>query len=188
MSDWEADDFDPSAQVADRMVTLGLDTVLKKEAAVKHDSKNSFGGAETGGELTEKQKLERQKQSDKEIAMDLFGIESEKQKTWEDLKKPADFSEHAEIIGGQIASKSKESNYLLFVNTLVKEICQPMTKLQLQTVRDTISKYISAIEKKEEEQKKQQSVKQQVKTKKVVKKELYEDTVEDEYDDYLEKY
>uniref|UniRef100_A0A915E2J1 Uncharacterized protein n=1 Tax=Ditylenchus dipsaci TaxID=166011 RepID=A0A915E2J1_9BILA len=110
MSDWEADDFDPSAQVADRMVTLVW--IL----------------SETGGELTEKQKLERQKQSDKEIAMDMFGIESEKQKTWEDLKKPADFSDSMEI-------------------------CQPMTKLQLHTVRDTISKYISAIEKKEEEQK-----------------------------------
>jgi hypothetical protein len=69
----EADDFDPSAQVTDKLVTLGLDVKKDvKEVNVKQDSK-ATPATSNSGELTEKEKLEKQVKSDQEIAMDLFG-------------------------------------------------------------------------------------------------------------------
>ncbi|KAI1710827.1 translation initiation factor eIF3 subunit domain-containing protein [Ditylenchus destructor] len=196
--DWDADDFDPTAQLADKLVTVGLDDKMKKEKEPEKTEATKAGrsGSNAGrssppdGELTEAQKLELQKESDADLAMDLFGFKADKQKTWEDLRNPGDFKEHAQLMGEKIASKSSNPNYLLFTNSLTEHMCQPMTKIQLQTIRDTVQQYITAIEKREAEEKKQAPVsakpnqKGKSGNKKTVNKEKFEDYVSDEFDEY----
>lgn len=57
----EKDDFDCTAQITDKLVTLGLDDALK------NDSRK-------GAELTEKEKLALQMKSDEDIGLELLGV------------------------------------------------------------------------------------------------------------------
>lgn len=80
----DADDFEPeTAQVADKIAALGIDTESKKDtpevAAVKTEAgskpakSNAVKTNHIQGDLTEMQKRELQKRSDRDIALDLFG-------------------------------------------------------------------------------------------------------------------
>lgn len=64
-----------------------------------------------------------------------------------------------------------------------------MTKIQLQTVSDTIQGYLNIQNKKDDEMKKKNlEAKKVVISKKTKKKQIMEDHVEDQYDDFDEKY
>ena len=174
MSDWEADDFDPSAQVTDKIVTLGLEV---KKDNLKTDASKT-------GELSEREKRELQLQSDVDISADLLGLQTNKKKQFEDFHRANEFVDYANELGAQFSGRAKHEHYLLFVNGLVGHLVKPMNKLQLQTIRETVQGYLNVIEKREEEEKKhKQEIKEKTQAKKKTKKMLYEDTVEDDYDD-----
>jgi hypothetical protein len=200
MSDWDDDDYDPNeqlkAQLSEKIVTLGLENV-KKEEPVRTNEPGETGKKDTnkasssaaGRELSEQQKREAQLNSDAAAAMDLFGLAQDKGRKYEDLSKKEDFQKYAEELGEQIATRSDNPHYLLFVNTLVDQITKPMKKIQLEMVEKTVSDHLEVYRKKDaEEQKKVVELKAAKTTKKQTKKKIMEDTVEGEYDDYMDKY
>jgi hypothetical protein len=78
----DADDFEPeTAQVADKMAALGIDTESAKKEAIENASvtgpkpvkSTAVRSNNIHGDLTEMQKREMQKKSDRDLALDLFG-------------------------------------------------------------------------------------------------------------------
>lgn len=64
-----------------------------------------------------------------------------------------------------------------------------VSRLQLETIHNTIQNFINAHNKKDEELKKKElEQKEKIASKKTKKKPKYEDHVDDEYDDFDEKF
>ncbi|KAF7625998.1 hypothetical protein Mgra_00009823 [Meloidogyne graminicola] len=203
---WDDEDYDTtaqlSAQATEKIADLGLDVNKQQKASnstsyledrTKNTSKGKFKTSSFNDvELTEKEKREAQLRADAAAGMDLFGITPDhKEKSFKDLQTKADFLAHAEKLGEEITERREHPHYLTFVNSLIEQMIGPMTKLQLEIIRNTVQyeKNIDVHLKREEEEQKKKLEPQKLKTvKKAKNKQMHEDLLEDEYDDYDEKF
>ncbi|KAL3117247.1 hypothetical protein niasHT_007650 [Heterodera trifolii] len=194
---WDDEDYDPSAQMADKIASLGLDDVIRQQqpkgekvpTQATNNSRKEGTAKEGATELSEREKREAQMRADGTAAMDLFGLAVErKEPTFDDLRTKDDFQAFADKLGEQIGARNDDANYSLFVSALVDHMTKPMSKLQLQIVMAKIQAHLDVhLKREEEEQKLQQEKTSKKETKKAKKKELEEDVIEDEYDDYDEQ-
>ncbi|CAD5205892.1 unnamed protein product [Bursaphelenchus okinawaensis] len=201
MDDWDADDYDPSAQLQDKIATLGLEDKLKDEPAKevkesKSSKSQSSKSASAGGQkdLSQAEIMEMQKRSDMELFADLIGAESTDKK-YSELESRLEFKEFAERTAAAFTARSNTGFYVDFVTVLVDEITKPMNKFQLENVVNMLQgkvKQLAEAEKiekeKEEAAKAARDAQGKQKNKKKIKKEVYDDYVEDEYDDFIDKF
>uniref|UniRef100_A0A1I7S628 Eukaryotic translation initiation factor 3 30 kDa subunit n=2 Tax=Bursaphelenchus xylophilus TaxID=6326 RepID=A0A1I7S628_BURXY len=203
MDDWDADDFDPTAQLQDKIATLGLEEKLrdepepepKKEKSNKAASSKAKPAASGGQrELSRAEILDLQKRSDMELFADLIGAESTDKKFTE-LESRLDFTEFAEKTASAFSARSGSAYYTDFVTVLVDQITNPLNKFQLENIVTLLQgkvKQLAEAEKaekeKEEAEKAAREAQSKQKNKKKIKKEVFDDYVEDDYDDYIDKF
>uniref|UniRef100_A0A914BW96 Eukaryotic translation initiation factor 3 30 kDa subunit n=1 Tax=Acrobeloides nanus TaxID=290746 RepID=A0A914BW96_9BILA len=202
--DWDADDFDPTAdgKLTEKLVELDLTGKAKQEEEAKKEDKSSANSKpnrtgktpKSDRELTEKEKLELVKKSDLSMARELLGMDSDEEGgiSFDKLKTQSEFEEYAENLAEKLKVQLNNKQYEHFVAYLVKKLVEPLDTFRFGNADGFIKAELKAlnakIQEKAEEEKAKLPAKQPAKTTKKKNKQMYDGYVGDEYDDFTDKY